>query len=100
MCNYVVMSTLPLGQARNNFSEVIDEVERTHDRVTITRHGRAVAVIMAPADLESLEETLSLLATPGALDAVRESITDLDNGRADSWDRLREEFTPTAASAD
>ncbi|HEX6074619.1 MAG TPA: type II toxin-antitoxin system prevent-host-death family antitoxin [Micromonosporaceae bacterium] len=32
----------------------------------ITRNGRPEAVLVALADLEALEETLDLLATPGA----------------------------------
>jgi prevent-host-death family protein len=86
------MTTMPLGQARNRFSEVVDEVERTHDRVTITRHGQPVAIIVSPADLESLEETLSLLATPGVLDATREGLAELENGKTESWDQLRQDF--------
>jgi len=86
------MTTMPLAQARNSFSEVVDQVERTHDRVTITRHGRPVAVILSPADLESLEETLSLLATPGALAATREGIAELEDGKGESWEQLRQDF--------
>jgi prevent-host-death family protein len=47
-----------LADVRHHLSDVVDEVNRTHDRVTITRHGEPVAVVMAPADLEELEETL------------------------------------------
>jgi len=83
---------MPLAQARNRFSEVVDEVERTHDRVIITRHGKPVAVILSPADLESLEETLSLLATPGALDATREGLAELEDGKTESWKQLQQDF--------
>lgn len=92
MCNHGIMTTLPLGQARNRFSEVVDEVGRTHDRVTITRHGQPVAVILSPADLESLEETIALLSTPGALEDVRDGIAELDGGRTEGWDALRATF--------
>lgn len=53
-----------LADARNHLSEVIEEVNRTHDRVTITRHGEPVAVVMAPADLAELEETLEIWPSP------------------------------------
>jgi prevent-host-death family protein len=42
-------------------SEVIDPVEHQHERVVITRKGRAAAVLISPEDLEALEETLSVL---------------------------------------
>jgi antitoxin YefM len=92
MCNYGFMTVLPLGQARNHFSEVVDEVERTHDRVTITRHGQPVAVIMAAEDLAALEETLAVLSTPGEREAIEAGVDDIENGRVESWEDMRAEF--------
>ncbi len=40
------MSVEPLREVRNHFSDVIDRVEREHERVTITRNGRAAAEIL------------------------------------------------------
>ena len=51
------MSVEPLRDVRNHFSDVVDRVEHQHERVTVTRNGRPVAVIISPADLEELEET-------------------------------------------
>ena len=42
-------------------SEVVERVEKQHERVTITRNGRAAAVLISPEDLAELEETLSVL---------------------------------------
>ena len=89
---------MPLGQARDRFSEVLDDVERTHARVTVTRHGHPVAVIISPADLEALEETLALLATPGALAEVRDGINQADQGDTDSWDELGDVFGRSKSS--
>ncbi|MDR7300374.1 type II toxin-antitoxin system Phd/YefM family antitoxin [Haloactinomyces albus] len=86
------MSVLPVGDARDHFSDLLGDVERTHERVTITRHGRAVAVVMSPEDLESLEETMDLLATPGALAEVQESAADIEAGRTVGIDEIRDEF--------
>ncbi|MCA1673805.1 MAG: type II toxin-antitoxin system Phd/YefM family antitoxin, partial [Actinobacteria bacterium] len=47
------MSIVSVGDARDHFSELITEVERTHQRVTVTRHGKPVAVVLSPDDLES-----------------------------------------------
>ncbi len=86
------MTILPLGEARNRLSEVIDTIDRTHDRLTITRHGQAVAVIVSPEDLASMEETLAILAVPGALDAIRKGGRELDRGQVEDWETLRAEF--------
>lgn len=75
------MRTVSVGDARDGFSRLLADVEATHERVTITRHGRAVAVVVSPEDLESLEETLELLAVPGAVQAIAEGNEDLAAGR-------------------
>jgi antitoxin YefM len=67
------MSIEPLRDVRDHFSEVIDRVEREHERVTVTRNGRAAAIIISPDDLAQLEETLDVLADPDALADIREA---------------------------
>jgi antitoxin YefM len=67
------MSIESLREVRDHFSEVVDRVEREHERVTITRNGRAAAVILSPDDLAELEETLEVLSDPGALADIREA---------------------------
>lgn len=67
------MSLQPLRDVRDHLSEVVDRVETQHERVTITRNGRAVAVLISPEDLAELEETLSVLSDPDALADIREA---------------------------
>jgi antitoxin YefM len=69
----VAMTTEPLRSVRDHLSEVIDRVEREHERVIITRNGRDAAVIISPEDLAELEETLSVLSDPEALEDIREA---------------------------
>ena len=63
----------PLRTARDHLSELIDRVEREHDRVVITRNGHDVAVLISPEDLQQLEETLSVLSDAHALADIREA---------------------------
>jgi antitoxin YefM len=65
----------PLREVRDHFSDVVDRVEREHERVTVTRNGRAAAVIISPEDLAELEETLAVLSDPMALADIREADT-------------------------
>jgi prevent-host-death family protein len=74
------MSVMPFTDARNRLSELIDEVERTHERVEITRHGRAVAIIVSPDDLAALEETLDVLASREAMRQLAESREAIEAG--------------------
>ena len=63
----------PLREVRDHFSDVVDRVEREHERVTVTRNGRAAAVIISPEDLAELEETLAVLSDALALADIREA---------------------------
>ncbi len=77
----VRMTAVPLGDARDRLSEYVSEVERTHQRVTITRHGHPAAVLISADDLAAIEETLEILGTPGAAEAIGEGLADADAGR-------------------
>ena len=80
---------IPLADAKARLSAVLDEVRDTHDRVVITRNGRPEAVIISVADLETIEETLDLLSTPGALDEIRTAEAEIARGEAIGADELR-----------
>jgi len=88
------MKTLPLGEVRNRLSELVAEVERTHERVSVTKHGHPAAVIIAAEDLEALEETLDVLSTPGALEQIRAAQADVEAGRFVSGEQLAERYLP------
>jgi antitoxin YefM len=67
------MAAEPLRAVRDHLSAVIDRVEHQHERVVITRNGRAAAVLISPDDLEALEETLSVLDDAEVLADIREA---------------------------
>ena len=67
------MATESLRAVRDHLSEVVDRVERQHERVVITRNGREAAVLISPDDLAELEETLAVLSNPDALADIREA---------------------------
>ena len=83
---------IPLAYAKARLSAVLDEVRDTHDRVVITRNGRPEAVIMSVSDLETLEDTLDLLSTPGALDEMRAAEAEIARGEAIGADELRRQM--------
>jgi antitoxin YefM len=62
-----------LRSVRDHLSELIDRVEREHDRVVTTRNGRETAVLISAEDLAELEETLSVLSDGEALADIREA---------------------------
>jgi antitoxin YefM len=74
------METLPLSHVKAHLSEIADRVEGQHDRVVVTRKGRPAAVLVSPEDLESLEETLTVLSDPQLMRQIRESEAELERG--------------------
>jgi antitoxin YefM len=90
----LVMSelTLPLAEIKKRLSEIVDGVEQRHDRVVLTRHGRPAAVILSPDDLESLEETLTILSDPSALREIRDAERAIDEGDVVTGDELRTKY--------
>jgi len=76
------MSTMPLSEVKARLSEIADEVDRTHERVHITRNGREYVVLMSADDLESIEATLELLSDPQAMAELREAEAAVSGGKA------------------
>ena len=83
------MDELPLADARNRLSELVADVEKTHARVTITKHGHPAAVLVSPEDLASLEETVDILSDPEALAAIREAEAEYARGDFTTGEEMR-----------
>ena len=77
----MIPERLSLADVKNRLSEVVDGIEREHGRVVITKHGRPAAVLLNAEDLESLEETLSVLSRPELLADVREALVEERAGK-------------------
>jgi prevent-host-death family protein len=82
------MQTLPLAEVRARLSAVVDEVEQTAERVTITRNGVPVAVVLSVDDLASLEETLAWLDSPEAIRRAAEADAAVDAGELTGRDEM------------
>ena len=73
---------MSLADVRNRLSEVVEQLEREHGRVVITKHGRPAAVVLSVEDLESLEETLAVLSDEPLMREIREGLSELADGSA------------------
>jgi antitoxin YefM len=67
------METLSVSEARTTLKTLVDRVDGTHERVTLTRNGRPAAVLISPDDLESLEESLAVLSDPALMRQLDEA---------------------------
>jgi len=84
----VMAETLPLADVKARFSELADRVEKENDRIVVTRNGRPAVVLVSPDDLDSLEETLSILSNPVLAKKVRAGVREIEAGRGIPVDKL------------
>lgn len=74
---------MALKDVKDHLSEVVEQVEREHDRVVITKHGRPAAVVLSVDDLASLEETLDIAGRPALMKQILASLTEVAAGEAE-----------------
>lgn len=72
-----------LAEVKDRLSEFVERVEREHDRVVITKHGRPAAVVVSVDDLESLEETLAILSDSSVMADIAEARSDARHGKVE-----------------
>lgn len=77
-----------LAETKAHLSELVTRVGDQHERITITVHGRPVAVLVAVDDLESLEETIAMLSDAAMMRAINEADAELARGEGQSQDSL------------
>lgn len=86
------MKTVPLSEAKDKLSALIEEAESTHEIIQVTRHGHPAAVIMSADDLESLHETLYWLSQLGIREDLAQARQDIVDGNTVSGADLRAQF--------
>lgn len=84
--------TLPLAQIKARLSEIVDRIEQSHDRITLTRNGRPAAVLISPDDLEAMEDTLEILSNPEAVRQIERARKEIERGDMVSADELRARY--------
>ncbi len=88
------MKTLPLSEVKTKLSGLVDEVAKRDERVVITKHGRAAAMLLSMDDIEGLEATLDIMSDPPFYAQVLRAIKRAESGQT-KWvylDDLDENF--------
>lgn len=67
------MKTLSLAEARQHFSEVVNDVEAHHDHVMVTKNGKPAAMIVSVYEWEQMEDTIFWLSQPGIHEDLAEA---------------------------
>ena len=76
------MKAVPLSEAKAKLSSLLDAVEGHDEEVMITRNGRAVAVLVSPADFENWKETATVRADADLVAEIRRGVKALNRGKS------------------
>ncbi len=84
----VMPRTLPLSEIKAKLSEIVAEVVTTQERVTVTRNGRPVAVLLSTDDLDAIEETVAILSDPAAMREIEQGRAAIAGGDVATKDEI------------
>jgi prevent-host-death family protein len=65
-------TTLPVSEAKQRFTELVNCAHKYYDRFLITKNGKEAAIVMSAEEYESLLETLDILANRMEVKAIVE----------------------------
>ena len=82
------MTTLPIADARAQFSKLVDEASSTHERIEITKNGHRAAVLMGADDYDAMRESIAVLSDSALLRAHEAGVQDLANDDIFDADQL------------
>ena len=80
---------VPVTKAKNNFLEIIRQVEKEESTVAITKNGVPTAVILSMERFTGLLETLEILTDEETMKSLRRSMRQARQGK---WVREEEVF--------
>ena len=86
------MNVVTISDFRTNLPGLISQISEKLERLVITVSGKPKAVVLSLEELESLEETAEILATPGALKAIRNSLKEVRRGRYITLEKLKGKY--------
>lgn len=75
------MDVLTYSDTRANLKDVMDRVVNDRRPVVVTRQKAEAVVMVSLSDWNAMEETMHLLSTPANVEALRESVQQLDAGK-------------------
>jgi prevent-host-death family protein len=75
------MKALSLSEAKMKLSALVDELQATDEEVLITRNGSPAAILVSPAEFESLQETLTIRSDTALMAEIRKGLRALKASR-------------------
>ena len=86
--------TLPIMEARKQLNSLPEALVRDGEInvMEITRRGKPVLAVLSWELYEAITETLKVMADKETMEQLRQSLRELDQGTAISWEEARLEL--------
>lgn len=84
--------TLPISQAREELTSLVDKAKRKLDEFVITVNGTPAAVLMSAVEFDSWKETLEIMSDPQLMKAIKEGEKEIDEGKGIDWDIAKKQI--------
>ena len=75
------MKVLPLSEVKMKLSQLVEEISSLDEEITITRHGKPVAIIVSLDAFDSWKETLVVRADAALMVEIRRGLEDIKKKR-------------------
>jgi antitoxin YefM len=87
-----MIKDIPITTARHEITSLPERLEKEPGAVAITRRGKPVLAVMPWELYESLIETLEILGDPELMNALRQSIKEVEAGKGIPWEDAKRDL--------
>lgn len=76
--DYPISSTQTATSFRKNIFDLLEDINKTHEGIVITRNDKPSAVVLSYEDFESIMETLDIMSDPDTVKELQRRIKSED----------------------
>ncbi|MEK7521281.1 MAG: type II toxin-antitoxin system Phd/YefM family antitoxin [Patescibacteria group bacterium] len=87
-----MVKTLPITDAREQLTTLVDKADRLLDEYVITVNGKPKAVIVSAAEYDSWKETNEILADRELVKSIRQAEQEEAEGKTIPWEEFKKEM--------
>ncbi|WKZ25389.1 MAG: type II toxin-antitoxin system Phd/YefM family antitoxin [bacterium] len=84
--------TLPITQAREELTSLVDKAKRKLDEFVITVNGSPAAVLMSASEFDSWKETLEIMSDPQLMKTIEEGEREINEDKGKDWDMVKKQL--------
>ncbi len=84
--------TIPISQAREELTAIVDNAKRKSERYDITVNGVRTAVLMSADEYDAWEETNEILSDKKLMKSIRQGEKEIAEGKGIPWEEVEKEL--------